>query len=65
MFFVGLAGVVSAEQTALDGVRSSVPVETTSRGGDRFPLLVYHVRHGVVSKLACCLGSSLLEEKQP
>ena len=65
MFFVGLAGVASAEQTALEGVRSSVPVETRSRGGDCFQLLVCHARHGVVSKLACCLGSSLLEEKQP
>ena len=62
--FVVNDGVVSAEQTGLDGARSSVLDETRSRDGDCFRLMFCHVRRGV-SRLACCLGSSLLEGKQP
>jgi hypothetical protein len=65
VFFVAFAVVVNADPTALDVVRSSVLDETTSRDDDYFQLLVCHARRGVVSKLACCLGSSLLEGKQP
>jgi hypothetical protein len=63
-FFVEFAVGVSADQIALDGARVSI-AETSSRDGDYFQFLVCHGCRGVVSKLPCCLASSLLEEKQP